>query len=180
MLRYLREHSDLGLWSVSRVEGEDWILLKVDDEAYDVGDNTVLKWRDSFCSRMVQGEGSMFDHDCKESGAYADAPIGRQLQIGAYVGIPLELPDGEVFGTLCGIDPKPRAPFSETLPPGRSKAACETRISSLASAATSSGYWPLHATSNRPRTWLCVFAKLSVSETLPHQRAWRCDGKIGR
>ena len=113
MLRYLREQSGMGLWSVSRVEGEDWILLKVDDEAYDVGDNTVLKWRDSFCSRMVQGEGSMFDHDCKESGAYADAPIGRQLRIGAYVGIPLKLPDGEVFGTLCGIDPEPRAPFSE-------------------------------------------------------------------
>ena len=114
VLRYLREHSDLGLWSVSRVEGEDWILLKVDDEAYDVGDNTVLKWRDSFCSRMVQGEGPMFDHDCKESGAYADAPIGRQLRIGAYVGIPLRLADGEVFGTLCGIDPEPRSPFSET------------------------------------------------------------------
>ena len=82
MLRYLREHSDLGLWSVSRVEGEDWILLKVDDEAYDVGDNTVLKWRDSFCSRLVQGEGPMFDHDCKESGAYADAmPSGAYWKL---------------------------------------------------------------------------------------------------
>ena len=40
VLKYLREQSDLGLWSVSRVEGEDWILLKVDDEVYDVGDNT--------------------------------------------------------------------------------------------------------------------------------------------
>ena len=114
VLKYLREQSDLGLWSVSRVEGEDWILLKVDDEVYDVGDNTVLKWRDSFCSRMVRGKGPMFDHDCKESSAYADAPIGRQLQIGAYVGIPLKLPDGRIFGTLCGIDPEPRAAFSET------------------------------------------------------------------
>ena len=114
MLRCLREHSDLSLWSVSCVEGEDWVLLKVDDRFYDVEDNTVLKWRDSFCSRMVQGEGPMFDYACKESGAYADAPIGRHLQIGAYVGIPLKLSDGEVFGTLCGTDPEPRSPFSET------------------------------------------------------------------
>jgi len=113
VLRYLREHSRLGLWSVSRFQDDDWILLRVDDRAYDVTDNTVLQWQDSFCSRMVRGEGPMFDHDCKLSGAYCDAPIGQQLEIGAYIGIPLQLPDGTIFGTLCGIDPAAQPPFDE-------------------------------------------------------------------
>ncbi|MCA1778546.1 MAG: GGDEF domain-containing protein [Xanthomonadaceae bacterium] len=114
VLRYLRQQCDLGMWSVSRAEGNDWILLKVDDRAYNVSDNTILKWEDSFCSRMVRGEGPMFDHDVKASATYCDAPIGRQLKIGAYIGIPLRLPDGTLFGTLCGIDPEPHPAFSET------------------------------------------------------------------
>lgn len=114
VMRYLREQSDMGLWSISRVQDDDWILLKVDDRAYKLSDNTVLRWQDSFCSRMVLGEGPMFDHDCNLSGSYCDVPIGRQLRISAYVGVPLRFPDGTLFGTLCGIDPEPQLAFSET------------------------------------------------------------------
>jgi diguanylate cyclase (GGDEF)-like protein len=36
---------------------------------------------------------------------YADAPIGHQFSIRAYIGVPLTRADGTLFGTLCAIDP---------------------------------------------------------------------------
>jgi diguanylate cyclase (GGDEF)-like protein len=39
--------------------------------------------------------------------AYAEAPVGRQCAIGAYIGVPLVY-EGELFGTLCAIDPNPQ------------------------------------------------------------------------
>ena len=39
---------------------------------------------------------------------YAEAPIGQQVEIGAYIGLPLKGKKGELFGTLCAIDPQPQ------------------------------------------------------------------------
>jgi len=36
-----------------------------------------------------------------------DSPIAEQLPIGAYIGIPLQRPDGSLFGTLCALHPEP-------------------------------------------------------------------------
>ena len=40
--------------------------------------------------------------------SYAQAPIGQQVPIGAYVGVPLQWKDGRLFGTMCAIHPQPR------------------------------------------------------------------------
>jgi len=40
--------------------------------------------------------------------SYASAPIGQQLTIHSYIGVPLLLSDGSLFGTLCAIDPAPQ------------------------------------------------------------------------
>jgi diguanylate cyclase (GGDEF)-like protein len=45
--------------------------------------------------------------------AYAAAPVARQLEISAYIGTPICGPDGTLFGTLCAIDPNPKAPDLE-------------------------------------------------------------------
>jgi diguanylate cyclase (GGDEF)-like protein len=40
--------------------------------------------------------------------AYAAAPIGKVVKVGAYIGIPLMKEDGTLFGTLCAIHPAPQ------------------------------------------------------------------------
>lgn len=40
---------------------------------------------------------------------YRTAGTNAQLEIGAYVGIPLLGRDGELFGTLCAIDSAPQS-----------------------------------------------------------------------
>lgn len=105
VLSFLHERLGFGLWMVTRVEGDDWIVLQCEDHGYNVTPGTVFRWADSFCSEMVKGNGPRVAPDSNFVPAYAAAPIGRQVEIKAYVGVPLLQADGSLFGTLCAIDP---------------------------------------------------------------------------
>lgn len=105
-LDYLHRHFGFDLWIVTRTEGDDWIVLQAEDHGYGVKEGDVYRWADSFCSRMVQDLGPRLATDSAAVPAYAEAPIGQRLKIGAYVGVPLEKADGSLFGTLCAIDPE--------------------------------------------------------------------------
>ncbi len=107
VLLSLKERLGFGLWMVTRVVDNDWIVLAAEDTHYGVGPGKLFRWTDSFCSRMVKGEGPMIAPDAQLIEAYREAGINDQVEIGAYVGVPLTMPDGRLFGTLCAIDPKP-------------------------------------------------------------------------
>jgi len=104
-MAFLRERCGFQLWMVTRAEGEDWIVLHAEDHGYGVRAGQVYRWSDSFCSRMVRGLGPRVAPDSAQVEVYAGAPIGRLVDIGAYIGIPLTRADGSLFGTLCAIDP---------------------------------------------------------------------------
>ena len=104
-LAFLHRRFGFGLWMVTRTEGDDWIVLQSEDHGYGVGPGTSFKWTDSFCYQMVQGNGPRIAPDSDRVPEYAAAPIGRQVPIKAYIGAPLRLTDGTLFGTLCAIDP---------------------------------------------------------------------------
>jgi diguanylate cyclase (GGDEF)-like protein len=57
---------------------------------------------------MVRGEGPRVAPNSQQIQAYVEAPIGQQVDIAAYIGIPLCHKDGTLFGTLCAIDPTPQ------------------------------------------------------------------------
>ena len=104
-LAFLHQRLGFALWMVTRTEGEDWIVLHAEDHGYGVAAGNVFRWADSFCSEMVKGNGPRIAHDSDAVVAYRNAPIGRQVPIQAYVGVPLKRSDGSLFGTLCAIDP---------------------------------------------------------------------------
>ena len=108
VISFLHEKMGFDLWMVTRTEGNDWIVLQSEDHGYDVEPNTVFKWTDTFCAHMVAGNGPRVAPRSDDVPAYAAAPIGRQVKIGAYVGVPLTYTDGSLFGTLCAIHPTPR------------------------------------------------------------------------
>lgn len=103
-------HARLGfdLWMVTRTEGDDWIVLQAEDHGYGVTPGTVFRWADTVCSRMADGRGPHIAPHTAAVPAYAEAPIGRQVPIGAYIGVPLNRDDGSLFGTLCAIHPTPQ------------------------------------------------------------------------
>lgn len=108
VLSFLHQRLGFELWMVTRTEGEDWIVLQAEDHGYNVADGKVFRWADSFCSRMVVGQGPRVAPCSDDVPAYASAPIGQQIKIGAYVSVPLRRADGGLFGTLCAIDPLPQ------------------------------------------------------------------------
>uniref|UniRef100_B8HS15 Diguanylate cyclase with GAF sensor n=1 Tax=Cyanothece sp. (strain PCC 7425 / ATCC 29141) TaxID=395961 RepID=B8HS15_CYAP4 len=105
VLKFLHHRLGFNLWMVTRTEGNDWIALQVEDHGYNVKPGSVFSWADSFCSQMVLGLGPSIAPCSADIPAYATAPIGRQLTIGAYIGVPLKRQDGSLFGTMCAIDP---------------------------------------------------------------------------
>lgn len=110
VLRHLQTRLGFQLWMVTRTVGDDWIVLFAADSGYGVQSGQVFRWADSFCSRMVQGLGPRIAPCSNEVPSYAAAPIGQQVLIGSYIGVPLTLSNGELFGTLCAIDPNPQTP----------------------------------------------------------------------
>jgi diguanylate cyclase len=108
VLAFLHQRFGFDLWMVTRTEGDDWIVLQSEDHGYGVKPGAVFSWADSFCSEMVKGNGPRVAPDSDSVPAYAEAPIGRQVAIKAYVGVPLMDANGGLFGTLCAIDPSPQ------------------------------------------------------------------------
>lgn len=108
VLAFLQQRHPMGLWMVTRTVQEDWVVLRTVDSKYDVHDGDVFRWSDSFCSRMVAGEGPNVAPDSTLVPAYVEAPIGQDLPISSYVGFPLQWED-QFFGTLCAIDPQPQS-----------------------------------------------------------------------
>ena len=108
VLKFLHERMGFKLWMLTRTEGDDWIVLKGEDHGYGVKSGDVFSWADSFCSRMVLDLGPQIAPRSAAVSAYASAPIGTKIPIGAYIGIPLKHSTGKLFGTLCAIDPLPQ------------------------------------------------------------------------
>jgi len=105
VLGFLHRRFGFRLWMLTRVEGDDWIVLQSEDRGYGVKAGRVFRWADSFCYQMVKGAGPRIAPDTSAVAAYVTAPVGREMPIGAYIGVPLTNADGTLFGTLCGIDP---------------------------------------------------------------------------
>ncbi len=112
-LKFLHKQFGFGLWMVTRVENDNWVVLSAEDHNYGIQEGEVLKWSDSFCTHMVNGAGPNIALDANQVAAYRQAPIGRQMRIGSYVGIPIRQTDGSLFGTLCAISPEKQSPELE-------------------------------------------------------------------
>ena len=163
-LEFLHQRLGFALWMVTRTEGNDWIVLQTEDHGYGVKPGTVFQWADSFCSEMIKGNGPRVAPDSNQVPAYLDAPIGRQVPIQAYVGVPLRHSDGSLFGTLCAIDPdrQPHTLVQE-----------QPLVELLAGMLSTLLQWELKAGSaERRNERLALEAATDVLTSLNNRRAW--------
>lgn len=105
VLDYLKTAVPLGWWSVTHYDGDRQVYLHVRDDAYGTAAGGSHLWSDSFCQHMVTGAAPQIAPDAMAVAHYRGAGVASALPIGAYVGIPIQSGDGEMFGTLCGLDP---------------------------------------------------------------------------
>ena len=103
VIAYLKAHTPIPEWSVSRVAGGEQVHIHT-------GDNEMLQlgrrvpWDDTFCIRMSNGADRIV-LDATEHPAYSDLPDAGAVR--AYAGTPITDDDGRTFGTLCGIGTEP-------------------------------------------------------------------------
>lgn len=109
VIDYLRTAVPLGFWSVTRFDGHRQLYLSVSDSVYGKDPGDTHAWSDSMCQFMVAGTAPSIAPNVEEVPEYATAGVRDSINIGAYVGLPLTREDGEVFGTLCGLDPLPQS-----------------------------------------------------------------------
>ena len=63
----------------------------------------------AFCSEVVATQDSLLVRDTTTDGRWAYSPLVRgPAGTRAYAGVPLRAPGGQVVGTLCGLDVRPR------------------------------------------------------------------------
>lgn len=106
VLDFLQSQFGFRLWMITRVEGDDFIVLYTRDRAgaVPIGPSDVLRWSDTLCTRMVRGDGPRVAPRSLDVPAYAEANATEDFGIAAYVGVPLATSDGRLFGTLCAVD----------------------------------------------------------------------------
>jgi diguanylate cyclase (GGDEF)-like protein len=107
-LGLLREKVGLSFWMTTRVAGDDLIVLSTVGDGIEIKQGDTMPWTDTLCWRMVAGSGPRAAPRVADIPAYASAPAAENLKVGSYIGAPLMLGDGKVYGTLAGMDQEPK------------------------------------------------------------------------
>ncbi len=107
---FLQREVPMGLWSVTRCDGERQMHLEVRDEEYGFVPGSSVDWGDSFCKHTVEGGTPGLALDAMAIPELATTAAAATMPIGSYVGIPIKRAGGEVYGTFCAIDPERKGP----------------------------------------------------------------------
>lgn len=105
-LHELQKRFGMAMWMITRLNGDDLILLRVRDDHYGLHRGHRLQWQSSYCMRMIEQGAPRIVADVSTQPDYLTAPINDDLTVGAYIGFPLVDADNQLFGTLCALDPQ--------------------------------------------------------------------------
>ncbi len=105
VLSYLQDSTPMRFWAVTRQVGDRQVTLSVHDDVYGIEPGESHLWSDSLCEQMVDGRAPMIAPDAMAVSALAGTGMAHAMPIGSYIGLPIRDGDGELFGTLCGLDP---------------------------------------------------------------------------
>ncbi|NGP17743.1 GAF domain-containing sensor histidine kinase [Devosia aurantiaca] len=115
ILQVLAKATGMGFLVVARVTADRWIacsVLDTIDFGLKAGDE--LPIATTLCQDVKNLRGSVVIDEVASDPVYASHHTPAIYGLQSYIAVPITLPDGSIFGTLCAIDPKPKKP-SEAL-----------------------------------------------------------------
>lgn len=78
--------------------------LDGDSRSFGVEPDQSMPLEGTYCQRMVEGDISNVVEDAPAIEALACLPVTETAAIGSYIGVPIHLSSGELYGTLCCLD----------------------------------------------------------------------------
>jgi EAL domain-containing protein (putative c-di-GMP-specific phosphodiesterase class I) len=84
-----------------------------DADSFGLADGLSLPLDGSYCARVVDGRISGIVRDAARNPTVKDLPGTAQARIGSYAGVPIELWNGRVYGTLCCLSHAPNPTLDE-------------------------------------------------------------------
>jgi GAF domain-containing protein len=98
----------MGFAAVARVTEDRWIACSVRDEiAFGLQPGGELKVETTICHEIRQSGQPVIINDVAEDPLFCHHHTPALYGFQSYISMPIVLPDGRFFGTLCAIDPRP-------------------------------------------------------------------------
>ncbi len=98
----------MGFAAVARVTEERWVACSVlDNIQFGLPPGGELKVETTICHEIRQTRKPVVIDHVAEDEVFRDHPTPRLYGFQSYISMPIFLPDGRFFGTLCSIDPRP-------------------------------------------------------------------------
>src|SRR5687768_16925948 len=98
----------MGFAAVARVTEDRWIACSVKDEiGFGLEPGGELRVETTICHEIRQNRSAVIIEDVAEDAEWRDHHTPAMYGFQSYISMPIILPDGHFFGTLCAIDPKP-------------------------------------------------------------------------
>jgi signal transduction histidine kinase len=93
---------------VSRVTEDKWTMCAVRDElGFGLAPGDEIAIANTFCDQVRRTDVGVVIDDVSNDPDYHGHPIPKMFGFESYFSIPVYRKDGQFFGTLCGLDPRP-------------------------------------------------------------------------
>ena len=104
-----RRHLDMDVAYVAEIAESEQIFSVIDGDAssFGISEGHALELAGTFCQRMLSGQIPHLVPDVADEAELASLPVSRAADIRSYLGVPVTLSNGHVYGTLCGISHHP-------------------------------------------------------------------------
>ncbi|MDJ1473561.1 GAF domain-containing sensor histidine kinase [Xanthocytophaga flava] len=108
MLEVICRSTGMGFAAVARVTEKHWIACSVHDEiAFGLKSGEELPIQTTICNEVRHDNQSVVIDHVAEDEYFRNHHTPKLYGFESYISVPIRLKNGEFFGTLCAIDPKP-------------------------------------------------------------------------
>ena len=110
MLAQVCAMTDMGFAAVARVTADRWIACQVLDKIeFGLEPGSELAIKKTICDEIRDSGMGVIIDDVDADQQWRTHPVPIIYGFKSYVSLPIVLPDGSFFGTLCAIDPVRRS-----------------------------------------------------------------------
>jgi len=105
ILSVFREAFEMDVAFVAEFVGDREVFSALEGDAgcFGLEEGGSLPLEGSFCKRVIEGKIPNAIPDARADERTRDLDITREAGVGSYVGFPLRLSDGRLYGTLCCV-----------------------------------------------------------------------------